>query len=78
VDILEVIRLWVLRLLMAFTIARPLPVDIDDVLVLELHPVTKVEAGDGERVVPQLTDDVALLNGDDLDPHAFAPVASTP
>jgi hypothetical protein len=55
-----------------------LPDDVDDVVVLELQLIAPVQAGNADRVVVEHADDVALVDGDGLDPHAFAPVASAP
>jgi hypothetical protein len=54
------------------------PVNINDVVALELHLVPPVEAGNADRLVPECADEVASLHSDDLHPHAFGPRPSAP
>src|SRR6266542_5825156 len=49
------------------------PLDLNDVVALELDPVAPVEAGNADRMVPERADDVAAFDRDDLHPYAFAP-----
>lgn len=65
-------------LAVAVVVGLGLPVDVDDVVAPELHLVARVQPRDADRLVAELANDMALLDGDDLDPHAFAPVASAP